>query len=184
LKSTERPFTEGAYASESNFRASVLRALLPNRAYHIVRRQGTPNAFQRELAHWLDLHGILDLDQHAGADEDLTRLGFIAKTTGDVGHRADSRVVEAPLEADCAQSGKAVRYADTEANIVPQPTLPIGQCSNGVTHFESHEHGLQRGVLYGHRIIEDHHNAVASVPFERPAVFDDDLADCCMVIAQ
>ena len=45
---------------------------------HIVRRQRPPDPLQLELTDWLDLHGVLDLRQHSRADEDLTRLGFIA----------------------------------------------------------------------------------------------------------
>ena len=45
---------------------------------HIVRRQRPPDPLQLELAHWLDLHGILDLRQHSRADEYLPWLGFIA----------------------------------------------------------------------------------------------------------
>jgi hypothetical protein len=52
--------------------------------HHIVRRQGPPDPLQLELAHGLDLHGILDLRQHPRADEDLTGLGLIAKPRGDI----------------------------------------------------------------------------------------------------
>jgi hypothetical protein len=45
---------------------------------HIVRRQRPPDPLQLELTDWLDLHGVLDLHQHARTDQDLTRLGFVA----------------------------------------------------------------------------------------------------------
>ena len=54
-------------------------------------------------------------------------LGLIAEPRGDVGYCADSGIVEAPLEADGAERSKAVRYADAEANVVPEPTPPIGK---------------------------------------------------------
>jgi hypothetical protein len=53
-----------------------------NGADHIVRRQGPPDPLQFELTHGLDLHGVLDFHQHSRADEDLTRLGFVAKPRG------------------------------------------------------------------------------------------------------
>jgi hypothetical protein len=89
---------------------------------YVVRRQRPPNPLQLELTDWLDLHGVLDLRQHSRADEDLTRLGFIAQPRGDVGYRADSGVVEPTLVR-----GEAMRNTDAEANVVPEPTPPIGK---------------------------------------------------------
>ena len=86
---------------------------------HIVRRQRPPDPLQLELAHRLDLHGVLDLRQHPRTDEDLSRLGFIAKARGDIGYRPDGGIVEAALEADGAERSEAVRNADAEANVVP-----------------------------------------------------------------
>jgi hypothetical protein len=57
----------------------------------------------------------------------LARLGLIAQPRGDVGYRADSGVVEPTLEADGAERGKAMRNADVETNLVPEPTPPIGK---------------------------------------------------------
>ena len=79
-------------------------------AHHIVRRKRPPDPLQLELADWLDLHGILDLHQHARANENLTGLGLVAKPRGDVRHRANGGVVEPALEADGAERGEAVRY--------------------------------------------------------------------------
>ena len=87
---------------------------------HIVRRQGPPDPLQLELTNWLDLHGVLDLHQYPGTDENLSWLGFVAKPRGYIGHRPDSGIVEPALEADGAQRGKAVRNADAEANLVPE----------------------------------------------------------------
>ena len=86
---------------------------LGDNANDVVRRQWPPNTLQLELTHRLDLHGTLNHRQHAGVDEDLSRLGFVAKTRGDVGYRPDGGVVETPLEANSAQRGKPMRYADT-----------------------------------------------------------------------
>jgi hypothetical protein len=48
------------------------------RCKHIVRRQGTPDPLQLELAHQLDLYSSFDLYEHTGADQDLPRLGLVA----------------------------------------------------------------------------------------------------------
>ena len=93
----------------------------------IVRRQRPPDPLQLELTDWLDLHGVLDLRQHSRTDEDLPWLGFIAEPRGDIRHRPDGGIVEAPFKADRAERSKAVRNADAEANVVPEPTPPIGK---------------------------------------------------------
>ena len=95
---------------------------LRNSGHHIVRRQWPPDPLQLELAHGLDLHGVLDLHQHTGADQDLPRLCLIAEPRGHIGNGPDGGIVEATLETDGAERGEAVRDADAEANIVPEPT--------------------------------------------------------------
>jgi hypothetical protein len=56
--------------------------------------------------------------------------------------------------------------------VVPEPTPFLRQCANSITHFERHQHGLERRVLDLDRIVEDDHHTVANVPFEH-----DDLRD-------
>jgi hypothetical protein len=43
----------------------------------------------------------------------------------------DTAIVEAALKPDSAERGEAVRYADAEANLVPEPTPPIGKFKFG-----------------------------------------------------
>jgi hypothetical protein len=147
----------------------------------IVRRQRPPDPFQLELTNRLDLHGVLDLHQDSRGDQDLTRFGFVAEARGDVGHRADSGIIEAALEADCAERSEAVRDPDTEANVMPEAAPRCRQRAESVTHFKRHEHSLKSRVLNRHRIIEHDHHTVASVPLKRAVVFDNDFADCRMV---
>jgi hypothetical protein len=165
-------------------RFSRLSSSRRNSTEHIVRRQRASNALERELAHRLDLHGALDLHQHSRADQDLSWLGLIAKTGGDVGHCADGGIIEASLKADGPERGKSVRNPDAEANVVPQATPRFGQRSDCLAHFKRHEHSLERRVIYWDWIVEDDHHAVTGVAFERAAVFDDNFADCRMVVAQ
>jgi hypothetical protein len=49
---------------------------------HILRRQRPPNPLQLELTDRLDLHGVFDFRQHSRANQDLTRLDFVAKARG------------------------------------------------------------------------------------------------------
>src|SRR6185369_1253108 len=112
-------------------------------AKHVVRRQGSPDALERELTHWLNCYGVLDFNEHSRADEYLTRLGFVAKARRNIGYRADGCVIEPTLEADCAESGEAVRNTDAEANVVPEPMPLLGQRSDGFTHFKRHQHSLE-----------------------------------------
>jgi hypothetical protein len=149
-----------------------------------VSRQRTPDTLERELPNRLDCHSVLNGHQDAGANEDLPWLGFIAKPRSHIGHRPDSGIVEASLEADCAQRCKPVGDADAEANVMSEPTSLLGQRSNNVAHFERHQHRLERWLLDWHWIVEHHHYPVASVTFEGAAVFDDDFANGCMVVAQ
>ena len=89
---------------------------------HVVRRQRSSDPLQLELTDWFDLHGVLDLHQHARADEDLPRLGLVAKARGDVGNRSDGSIVEPALEADGAER-------ETEIAIIAAALLRHGTLS-------------------------------------------------------
>src|SRR4029077_14619999 len=151
---------------------------------NIVRRQRTPNPLECELTHRLNRYRILDRHKNARTDQDLTRLSFVAKTRGDVGHRADSGVVEAPFKSDSAKRCISVRYTDAEANIVAQLTPLRRQGSHGLARFERHLYRAEGWVIYWDRVVEDHHHTVTSISFKRAAVLDDDFADGCMAVAQ
>ena len=114
----------------------------------------------------------------------MTRLCLITQPRGNIGYRPDSGIVEASLEADGAERGKPVGNADAEANVVPEAAPGVGQSSEGVAQFKCHQHSLEGGVLYWHRIIEDHHYTITSIAFEGAAVSDDEFADGRMVVAQ
>ena len=85
-----------------------LKFLRPEQQLH-CKPPGAAVSLERKLAHGLDLHGVFDLRQHPRTNEDLSRLGLIAKARGDVGYRPDCGIVEASLKADCAKCGKPVR---------------------------------------------------------------------------
>ena len=94
---------------------------------NIVCSQRPPYPLERELTHRLDFHGMLDLREYPRTDQDLAWLGFVTQPRGNVGYRANSGIVEPALEADSAKRGKAVCCVDTEANVMPEPTPPIGK---------------------------------------------------------
>ena len=43
---------------------------------------------------------------------------------------------------------------------------------------------MERRVLHGNRVVEDHHHTVASVAFEGAAILEDDFANGRVVVAQ
>ena len=77
-----------------------------------------------------------------------------------------------------------MRDADAKANVVPPPMPRFGQGTDGLAHFERHQHSLERRVLDWHWIIEDHHHPVTGVAFERAAVLNDLLANRRMIFAE
>jgi hypothetical protein len=101
-----------------------------------------------------------------------------------VGHRPDGRIIEAPLETDCAERCKSVGDADAKADIMAKPTPLLGQRSDHVTHFERHQDGLECGLLDWDWVIEHDHHAVACVALKCTAVLDDCLTNCRVVVAQ
>src|SRR5262249_9533508 len=91
---------------------------------------------------------------------------------------------EASLKADGAECGKSVRYPNAEANIVPKFAPLLNQLSDGRSHFNRHQYGLESGVIYWNWIIEHHHHAVTGIAFERTAILVYDHANRCMIFTQ
>ncbi|HMF21012.1 MAG TPA: hypothetical protein VKG24_02660 [Pseudolabrys sp.] len=52
------------------------------------------------------------------ADQDLTGLGFVAKTGRDVRDSTNCRVIPATLESNRPERGKAMRDADPKAKVM------------------------------------------------------------------
>ena len=74
---------------------------------------------------------MLDFRQHPRTNQDLPGLRFIAKARGNIGYRPDGGIVEASLIANRAERSESVRNPDAEANLVPEPTPPIGKFKFG-----------------------------------------------------
>src|SRR6516164_3088522 len=151
---------------------------------HIVRRHRTADALEVELTHEFDGDGFIDRQHDTGANQDLTWLGFIAKPGSDIRNRANRGVVEPSFESNSAKGRESMRYADPKAKIVTEQTPFLNHCSDSGSHIERHQNRLECRVFHGHRLVEDYHHAIASKSLKRAAVFDDDLADCRMIVAQ
>src|SRR6267378_512790 len=86
------------------------RVLVPikqrNRARIPASRHRAMKALQLELADRLDLRKLARRRVYPLADQDLAARRLAAEPRGEVGHRADGAVVEAPLEADRADGRK------------------------------------------------------------------------------
>src|SRR6516162_3365794 len=150
----------------------------------IVGGHRAANALEVELTHEFDGDGFIDRQHDTGANQDLSRLGFITEPGSDIRNRANRGVVEPSFKPNSAKGGKSMRYADPKAKIVTQQTPFLDHCSNGGSHIQCHQNGLEGRVFHGHRIVEDHHHAIASKALKRAAVLNDDLADSRMVVAQ
>src|SRR5437879_9886744 len=92
---------------------------------HVERGDGAVEPLELKLADRSGVgqrfHGGVDL----AVDQDLAALGLAAEARGEVHHAADGSVVEAAFGADAAERGKAMRDADTEAEIVAE-LFPFG----------------------------------------------------------
>ena len=152
--------------------------------YDIVSHHRAANTLQGKLADGLGRCDLLDGLPNSRANEDLTGLGFIAKSRGDVGYCTDRRVIPAPLKSNGSKRCKAMGDADPEAEVMTEVAPFSNQPADCRPHIDRHQDGLQRWVLDGNRIIEDDHHAVASKSLKRAALLNDDLADGRMIVAQ
>src|ERR1700733_4773781 len=148
---------------------------------YIVGRHRAADTLEAKVTDRFDIHGVFDGHQHTWADQDLTRLCFVAKSRCDIGYSADRGIVEAAFKADGAERCKAVRNADAKTKVVAQSAPFFNQRSDRHAHIKRHLYGLQRRVRHRNGIVENHHHAVTGKPFKCAAVFDEDLADRRMV---
>jgi hypothetical protein len=113
----------------------------------------------------------------------LTGLSFIAQSGGDIGYCSNRGIVEAALKSNRAERRKTVCYPDPEAKVVTEIAPFLNHSPDFSAHIKRHQNGLERRVFHWHRIIENDHNAI-SKSLKRATVFDDDLTDCRMIVAQ
>src|SRR5262249_24819593 len=104
----------------------------------VIGRQRTANALECKIAHWFNRYVLLDGHQHTRANQDLPRLGFVAKPRCNVGYCSDSGVIKSAFKADRAECGKSVRNSNAEPNLMPKFTPLLDQRSYGRSHVNRH----------------------------------------------
>src|SRR5262249_9387069 len=102
---------------------------------HIVSRHRTTDALERELADRFHRYGLLNRLPNARADQDLTGLGFIAKSGGDIGYCSDCGIIETALKSNRAERRKTMCYADPEAKVVTKITPFLNHSSDCGAHI-------------------------------------------------
>src|SRR5262249_38776536 len=150
----------------------------------VVSRQRAANALKCKIADRFNRYVLLYGHQHAGANQDLSGLGFVAQPRRNIGYRSDGGIIEAPLKADSAERRKSMRDPNAEANVVPKLTPLLNQSFDGRSHFNRHQYCLESGVIDRNWVIEDHHHPITSIAFKRAAIRVYDLTNGRMVFTQ
>ena len=94
---------------------------------YIVGRHRATDALKRKIANWFDVYSIFNRHQDTRTNQDLPRLGFVAKPRRDIGYRSDGGVIETSLKANGAERRKSVRNTDAKAKLMSQPTPFLSQ---------------------------------------------------------
>ena len=81
-------------------------------------------------------------------------------------------VVEAALEAECAEGGEALRDADAEVELVAALRQRARSGANCACIASAMRAARAAGVRHRHRIVEEDHDAVAGEALERALVLD------------
>ena len=115
--------------------------------------------------------------EHAFGDEDLPRVGVSAQAGGEVGDTADRGVVVAPLETDPAQGRVALRDPDAEREVVTLAGPRLREALDPRAHRDRHPDRARRSVVAPHRVVEEHHQAVAGEPLEGAFEPEDQVAE-------
>ena len=111
-------------------------------------------------------------------------LGLVAKPGCNIGYRSDRGIVESTFKANRAERGKSVCDPDAKTNIVAKLTPLLDQLSDGRSHINRHQYGLESGVIYRNWVIEHDHHPVTSIAFKGAAILVYDPANRRMVFTQ
>src|SRR5438445_10055218 len=104
-------------------RLCVLRTLLLQGSY-VEHRLRSQKAFEREFPQGLRLEQLLQCHVDPLADEDLATAGLSTQAGGEVGDRANGRVIHPTFKADHAHGGVTVGNAYPKVQDVSTP-LPL-----------------------------------------------------------
>ena len=139
---------------------------------------------QRQLAHWSGHCDVLRGCPDPLRDEDLPFLGSGAESRGDVGDGSDRCVVDASFEADQAACGVSLGDPDAECEAVALALPVLGEFLHAPPHGDAEANRPQGRIVHGQRIVEEHHDPVASEPLERAVVAHDEVAKGMVVLAE
>src|SRR4029450_7850697 len=117
------PSTMRALSITRSCMGSPLRGSLANEAADVPDPHRPGQALHGDRAHVLRLDQPLHRGRALGGDVHVAGRGLGAQARGEIGDRADGRVVPSPLEADGADRGVALGDADAGAE-VPAPLAP------------------------------------------------------------
>src|SRR6185503_2507409 len=124
-------------------------------------------ALERHLADRLDDERLAERGAHPLIDQDLPGIRLAAKPRGEVDDTADRRIIEAALEAECAERRVAARDADAQIEVVAVVEPLRAQHGKALAHRERHARRAPGGLRNGQWIVEEHEDPVACEPIER-----------------
>ena len=106
------------------------------------------DALECKIASWFDGHGIFDRHHDSRTNQDLSGLGFVAKSRCDIGYRSDSGIVETSLKANGAERRESgALFLCQNQSHVPADAISHSERSDRRAHIKCHPHGLQGRIL-------------------------------------
>ena len=130
-----------------------------------------------------ELCRLFDGDGDPLSNEDLTVLCLRAEPRGKIAHCANRGVARAIGKADLAECCVALRDAGAKAQRAATPSPGHGQVTGGLAHRRRHLDRALCRIRAGHRIVEEHHDAVAGELVQRALELGDERPQCAMVLA-
>ena len=142
--------------------------------HDVVDGNGLAQSLERQIADFFELYRVLDGTSGATGNQDLPVLRLGAKPGRQIGDRADRGVVHTLGKADLPQRRIPLRDADAKAEVVTMPPPQAKQGLSPLAHRHRHVNRPLGGVRGRHRVVEEHHDAVAAVMVDRALVLGDD----------
>src|SRR5262252_7351489 len=153
-------------------------------SHHAEGRHGPGEALEGQRTKRFQSDHVFHGSRHALRQENLGVARLPAESRGEVGHRADGAVVPAPLEADGADGGIALRDADAHAEIIALLAPGRVEVAGPLPHGQGHPDGPLRSIWHGDGVVEEDHHAIAREALQRPLVLEDEPAHLGVVLAQ
>src|SRR5262249_8311372 len=128
---------------------------------HVVGHYWLNQPFQRERTDLFERYGLFDRDGHSLSDKNLTVLGLSAKTRGEIAHGADRCIAGAFCKADLTERRVTLCDPSTKAEQSATSAPASDQCARRLTHRHCHFDRTRGWVGTWHRVVEEHHDAIA-----------------------